>query len=153
MARIMDGDGWTQDGSLSARDAVGHLGAAHITRSFIANIESRRRGLSVDDLLVLALALDVRPTELLTLADQRGSTPSANASAHRRHDACRSSGTMTRAVAARMYLVRLVSLLPSVTEIVYALGRLGQAQAPGLQMPRDTRAHQRVRATFHTGPM
>ena len=47
------------------------LGAAHITRSFVANIESRRRGLSVDDLLVLALALDVAAMELLALAPDR----------------------------------------------------------------------------------
>ena len=53
-------------GQLAARCA--ELGAAHITRSFVANIESRRRGLSVDDLLVLALALDLAPVELLALS-------------------------------------------------------------------------------------
>lgn len=81
---------------LSARDVVGYrvaelrrrrgltaeqlaarcaeLGAAHITRSFVANIESRRRGLSVDDLLILALALDVAPIDLLTLSPKRAET-------------------------------------------------------------------------------
>lgn len=75
--------------ALTARDVAGHriaelrrrrsltaeqlaercreLGAAHISRAFVANIESRRRGLSVDDLLVLALGLDVAPIELLAL--------------------------------------------------------------------------------------
>ena len=48
------------------------LGATHITRSFVANIESRRRGLSIDDLLILALALDVAPVELLALSADRG---------------------------------------------------------------------------------
>jgi hypothetical protein len=48
-----------------------NLGAEHITRSFIANLESRRRGLSVDDVLVLALTLDVAPLDLLALASER----------------------------------------------------------------------------------
>lgn len=47
------------------------LGAEHVTRQFVANIESCRRGLSLDDLLVFALALDVAPVALLELREER----------------------------------------------------------------------------------
>jgi transcriptional regulator with XRE-family HTH domain len=52
---------------LAARCA--ELGAPHLTRPIIASIETRRRGVSVDDLLALALALDVPPVLLLALPD------------------------------------------------------------------------------------
>lgn len=44
------------------------LGAPALTTNVIANIETRRRDVSVDDLLVFALALDVPPIHLLTPA-------------------------------------------------------------------------------------
>jgi hypothetical protein len=43
----------------------------HVTRVFVANIESRRRGLALDDLIVFALALDVAPVALLQLREER----------------------------------------------------------------------------------
>ena len=42
------------------------LGAAELTANVLVNIEVRRRDVSVDELLVLALALDAAPTHLLT---------------------------------------------------------------------------------------
>lgn len=43
------------------------IGAKHITRDFVTNLETKRRGLSVDDVFVLAFALDVAPLALLAL--------------------------------------------------------------------------------------
>jgi transcriptional regulator with XRE-family HTH domain len=42
------------------------LGATDLTANVLTNIEVRRRDVAVDELLVLALALDVAPTHLLT---------------------------------------------------------------------------------------
>jgi transcriptional regulator with XRE-family HTH domain len=42
------------------------LGAIELTANVLTNIEVRRRDVSADELLVLALALDVAPTHLLT---------------------------------------------------------------------------------------
>ena len=42
------------------------LGAAELTTNVLTNIEVRRRDVSADELLVLALALDVAPVHLLT---------------------------------------------------------------------------------------
>jgi transcriptional regulator with XRE-family HTH domain len=42
------------------------LGAGELTANVLTNIEVRRRDVSADELLVLALALDVAPTHLLT---------------------------------------------------------------------------------------
>src|SRR5690349_18934210 len=47
-------------------DRCASLGAPGITTNVIANIETRRRDVSVDELLMLALALDVAPLHLLT---------------------------------------------------------------------------------------
>ncbi|GAA0812154.1 hypothetical protein [Spirilliplanes yamanashiensis] len=49
--------------ALAARCA--ELGGAHLTANVLTNIEVRGRGVSVDELLVLALALDVAPVHLL----------------------------------------------------------------------------------------
>lgn len=49
---------------LAARCA--QLGFADLTANVLTNIEVRRRDVSADELLVLALALDVAPTHLLT---------------------------------------------------------------------------------------
>jgi hypothetical protein len=46
-------------------DRCAALGAPGITTNVLANIETRRRDVSVDELLVLALALDVAPMHLL----------------------------------------------------------------------------------------
>jgi transcriptional regulator with XRE-family HTH domain len=45
------------------------LGAEQLTANVLTNIEVRRRDVSVDELLVLALALDVAPAYLLTPGD------------------------------------------------------------------------------------
>lgn len=80
-------------GELSVRDVVSHrvqelrkrrgltgqkladrckeIGAAHITRDFVTSLETRRRGISADDVIVLAYALDVAPLALLGLSEQR----------------------------------------------------------------------------------
>jgi hypothetical protein len=53
------------------------LGAPAITTNVITNIETRRRDVSVDDLLVFALALDVPPLHLLSPApgDDKSTAP------------------------------------------------------------------------------
>ena len=51
------------------------LGASSITTNVIANIETRRRDVSVDDLLVFALALDVPPLHLLSPAPAGDTKP------------------------------------------------------------------------------
>src|SRR5688572_453697 len=51
---------------LAARCA--ELGAGELTGNVLTNIEVRRRDVSADELLVLALALDVAPTHLLSPA-------------------------------------------------------------------------------------
>jgi len=126
--------------NLSARDVVGHrvaklrrrrdltaeqladrcveLGAVHITRSFIANLESRRRGLSVDDFLVLALALDVPVTELLALAPERGETLALTDTVH-----------VTSAETLRGWLVGETALPESDARLYYATA-LERMQAP-----------------------
>ncbi len=50
--------------TLAARCA--ELGAPAITTHVIASIQTHRRGISVDELLIFALALDVPPAQLLT---------------------------------------------------------------------------------------
>src|SRR5687767_10614537 len=50
-------------------DRCRDLGAEQLTANVLTNIEVRRRGVSVDELLVLALALDVAPAYLLTPGD------------------------------------------------------------------------------------
>jgi hypothetical protein len=45
-----------------------NLGAADLTANVLTNIEVRRRDVSADELLVIALALDVAPAHLLTPA-------------------------------------------------------------------------------------
>ncbi|GAB3259718.1 hypothetical protein GCM10027456_39440 [Kineosporia babensis] len=51
------------------------LGAPAITDSMIASIETMRRGISLDELLVFALALDVPPAQLLTPPDHTSEDP------------------------------------------------------------------------------
>jgi transcriptional regulator with XRE-family HTH domain len=53
-------------------DKCAAAGAAHITRDFVTSLETRRRGVSVDDVLVLAYVLDVAPLVLLGLSESRG---------------------------------------------------------------------------------
>ena len=125
---------------LSARDLVGYrvaelrrrrdltaeqmaercaaLGASHITRSFVANLESRRRGLSVDDLLVLALALDVPPTELLAVTPERGEVLALTTTIH-----------VTSAETLRSWLVGEAALPESNARLYYATA-LERMQAP-----------------------
>src|SRR4051794_2181391 len=61
-------------------DRCAALGAPGITTNVLANIETRRRDVSVDELLVLALALDVAPMHLLApdRAVRLAITPSAS---------------------------------------------------------------------------
>ncbi len=51
------------------------LGAAEMTSNIITNIETRRRDVSVDDLLIFALALDVPPLHLLSPAPSASKAP------------------------------------------------------------------------------
>lgn len=50
------------------------LGAAHITRDFVTSLETRRRGISADDVIALAYALDVAPLALLALDASKDET-------------------------------------------------------------------------------
>jgi transcriptional regulator with XRE-family HTH domain len=58
--------GWSA-AALASRCA--ELGAPEMTTNVIRNLESRARGVSVEQLLIFALALDVPPAYLLTPAD------------------------------------------------------------------------------------
>ncbi len=50
-------------------DRCAELGAPEINRSVIANIESRRESVSIDEVSILAQALDVSPVQLFTAVE------------------------------------------------------------------------------------
>lgn len=57
---------------LSAQDLAdrcSELGAPQLSRGVISNIESRKENVSIEEVLVLASALDVSPVQLFTPAD------------------------------------------------------------------------------------
>jgi transcriptional regulator with XRE-family HTH domain len=59
---------------LTVKDLAGRcraLGAEELTANVLTNIEVRRRDVSVDELFVLALALDAAPVHLLTPSDDQ----------------------------------------------------------------------------------
>ena len=56
------------------------LGASHITRDFITSLETRRRGIAADDVIVLAYALDVAPLALLAFSEQHAEAVAVTAS-------------------------------------------------------------------------
>ncbi len=101
---------------LSARCV--ELGASHLTRNMVANIENRRRGVQLDDFLILSLALDVAPVDLLSLSEDNSEIAVLT-----------STVTVTDATTWRGWLVGETALPESNLRLYYA-SALEHMQAP-----------------------